>query len=282
MTQIGQDYFINLACTGAIPKKSLTPHVPVTVEEIVADAGEAIELGVQMLHVHARDAAENQTSDPALFSQIVKGIRALPGGREVIVCVSTSGRFDPSFEARSKVLDLGDEARPDMASLTLSSMNFLQSASVNTPDTIKRLAAAMKERGIRPEFEIFDLGMINFIGILLKEKLVEPPFYANILLGNVAGLQADLLELGTALARLPRDTIVGIAGLGRHQLTATTLGLLFAQGVRTGIEDNIWRDTARTKKARNADLVRQVQDQALLLDRQLVPVATLRARLGLR
>lgn len=277
----GQPLVVNMACTGAIPVKEMTPFVPVSPDEVIADVAAAIELGVQMVHLHARDESEAQTSDPDRYGEMVAAIRALPGGRELVVCVTTSGRLETDFDSRARVLDLTGDAKPDMASLTLSSHNFARSASVNAPDTVRLLAGRMKERGIRPELEVFDLGMVNFIHVLAKEGLIEPPYYVNILLGNIAGAQVDVLQLGTLIAALPPDCMVSIGGLGQFQLSANGLGMLTADGVRVGIEDNIWFDWERTRLATNIDLIQRILAQASLFDRPLMARSALRQRLGL-
>lgn len=279
--QIGKPFFINLACTGVIPTKAMNPNTPLSHDEIVADVAQALTLGVQMVHVHARDHDGIHTADPRLYGRLVESIRDLPEGRELIVCVTTSGRQDASFVSRSGVLDLDGDARPDMASLTLSSMNFAQSASINQPDTIRRLAEHMRMRGIKPELEVFDAGMANFAGVLLKEGLLEAPLYVNVLLGNMAGAQADLLQLAAILAALPEGCIVGVAGLGRFQLAANSLGLLVADGVRVGLEDNLWFDQQRTIAADNGALIQRVIAQATLLERPLISRAALRHKLGI-
>ncbi len=275
------DLIINLALTGAVPVRAANPHVPLTHEQIVDDAAMALEMGVQMLHLHARDDAGAHSTDPVPYGRLVESIRALPGGEQAVLCVTTSGRFDPSYEARCAVLDLEGQAKPDMASLTLSSLNFMQTASVNAPDTIRRLAEHMQRRGIRPELEVFDAGMANFVRVLLKEGLVTAPLYVNVLLGNIAGAQADPLQLAAILAALPPGCIVSVAGLGSSQLGATTLGLLCADGVRVGLEDNLWFDAARTIPASNQTLVARALRQAAELERPLVSRDVLRHRLGL-
>lgn len=277
--RVSEPFIINLACTGVIPTRSMSPHVPLSHGEIVDDVARCLELGVQMVHLHARDAEGVQSADPERYGRLVEAIRALPGGRELIVGVTTSGRKDAGFASRSRVLDLDGDAKPDMASLTLSSLNFIQSASVNQPDTIRQLAGRMLERGIKPELEVFDVGMANFARVLLHEGLIRAPLYVNVLLGNIAGAQPDLIQVAAILAALPPGCIVSVAGLGRFQLGANALGLLVADGVRVGLEDNIWLDSARTVHASNAGLVARVIEQAALLERQPLPVAELRQRL---
>ncbi|MDP2268151.1 MAG: 3-keto-5-aminohexanoate cleavage protein, partial [Deltaproteobacteria bacterium] len=195
----------------------MNPHVPINHHEIVEDVGRCLEMGVQMVHLHARDAEGVQTSDPEPYGRLIEAIRKLPGGKEAVLCVTTSGRKDARFETRSRVLDLDGDMKPYMGSLTLSALNFQQSASVNAPDTIRQLAERMLERGIRPELEVFDLGMANFLRVLLPENKVMAPLYVNVLLGNVAGAQADALALAAITAALPSEAIVSIAGIGRSQ-----------------------------------------------------------------
>lgn len=277
----GESFIINLAPTGVIPTRTMNPHVPLSHAEIVDDVAQCLELGVQMVHLHARDAEGVQTGDPEPYGRLVEAIRQLPGGREAVLCVTTSGRKAADFESRSRVLDLTGDARPDMASLTLSSLNFVQSASINSPDTVRRLAARMQERGIRPELEVFDLGMANFARVLQKEGLVTAPMYVNVLLGNIASAQADLLSLAAILAALPEGCIVSIAGVGRCQLTANTSGLLYADGVRVGLEDNLWLDSRRTQAATNSALVMRIARLAQELERPLASRVEVRRRLRL-
>ncbi|WP_333879256.1 3-keto-5-aminohexanoate cleavage protein [Methylobacter sp.] len=279
--KLAQPLIINLACTGGIPTRSMSPHVPLNHNEIVDDVARCLELGIQMVHLHARDVEGVQTGYPEPYGRLIEAIRKLPGGREALLCVTTTGRQSIDFESRSRILELDGNARPDMASLTLSSHNFVQSASVNEPETIRLLAARMQEKGIIPELEVFDLGMANFIRVLLKEGLLTAPLYVNVLLGNIAGAQADPLHLAAILAALPEDCVVSVAGIGRCQLAANGLGLLFADGVRVGLEDNLWFDQARMTAATNVALVQRVLRLASEFERQLMDRRFLRERLGI-
>lgn len=280
--RIGDPLIVNLACTGVIPTRAMSPHVPLALSEVVDDVARCMELGVQMVHLHARDADGVQTADPEPYGRMIEAIRKLPGGRDLIVGVTTSGRKDASFESRSRVLDLDGDAKPDMGSLTLSSLNFIQSASINQPQTIRQLAQRMQERGIKPELEVFDAGMANFAGVLRHEGLVGDSPYVNVLLGNIASAQADLLQFAAILSALPPGCTVSVAGIGRQQLGANGLGILAADGVRVGLEDNLWQDRARTVHATNVSLVKRVVEQAASFERPLLPARELRERLGMR
>lgn len=143
-----------------VPTKAMTPHVPISVDEITREATRLVELGASILHLHARDEHGTPTWKKEVYRRILLGIRER--APEAVLCVSTSGRLWSDFARRSDVLELDGDARPDMASLTLGSMNFIGQASVNSPSMIRDLARKMADCGIRPELEVFDLGMMHY------------------------------------------------------------------------------------------------------------------------
>ena len=270
---------INLAPTGLVPTRAHSPHVPLTAEEVAADCARCCAAGASMLHLHARAADGSPSCDRAVFGELVAAVRQrVP---DAIIITTTSGRRAPEVELRAASLTLEGEQKPDMASLTLSSLNFSAEASISAPSTVMRLAAIMKERGIRPELEVFDLGMVNFAKILIDKGLIEPPFYFNILLGNPASAQASLLHLGTLVADLPPQSVWSVAGIGRHQARANALGVVVGHGVRTGLEDNLWLDDERTLLATNLQFVERIAAQAAALGRPLASPGQVRSRLGL-
>lgn len=270
---------LNLAPTGLLPTRAQTPHVPLSAEEVAADCARCCALGASMLHLHARAADGSPSCDRALFGELVAAVRQrVP---QAIIVTTTSGRRAPELEQRAASLTLEGSQKPDMASLTLGSLNFSAEASISAPATVMRLAAIMKERGIRPELEVFDLGMVNFAKLLIDKGLIEPPFYFNILLGNPASAQASLLHLGTLVADLPPQSVWSVAGIGRYQALANALGVVVGHGVRTGLEDNLWLDEARSCLATNQQLVQRIVDQAAALGRPLASADQVRRRLGL-
>jgi 3-keto-5-aminohexanoate cleavage enzyme len=269
MKESTKKLIINLALTGMIPTKAMSKHVPVTPGEIVSDVLKCATMGVSVVHIHARDQDENPTYKKEVFGEIIAGIREVMP--ELIIVVTTSGRTYGQFEQRADVLELEGALKPDMASLTLSSLNFNQTASINSPEMIVRLAAKMQEKGIKPELEIFDLGMVNYAHYLIKKEFLEPPYYFNILLGNIAAAQAKLLHLGLIVSELPGESYWSVAGIGDRQMDMNALGVIMADGIRVGLEDNIWYDKSRTVLATNYDLVQRIFKIAAVLER---PVAT--------
>lgn len=263
-----------------IPTKALTPHVPIDPVEIIEDVHEAWERGITMAHVHAREPETGVPSYKAeIYAEIIGGIRKF--APELIICVSLSGRNFKAIEKRAQPLELTGKLKPDMGSLTLSSLNFNKQASINEPDIIVQLAKIMKERGVAPEFEAFDAGMINFARYLEKKELINPPYYFNLLMGNIACAQADLLHAGVLVRDLPRQTLWSFAGIGDYQFRMNSIAIVMGGGVRVGLEDNIWFDSKRTKLARNIDLIERIHNIAEANERQVMAPTELREKLNL-
>ncbi len=255
----------------------MTPHVPLSPSEIAADVADCYALGITSVHIHARD--ENGVPDwrRETYARIVSAIRETTP--EVVINVSTSGRNWSELERRADCLALSGDLKPDLASLTLSSLNFLTGPSVNPPDVIRGLARLMVDRDIVPELEVFDLGMINMIGVLAKDGLLPGPVMVNLFMGNIAGAQATPSALGLMIAGLPSGAIWSGAGIGSHRATAHALSLAAGGGVRVGLEDGIHLDPSRSTLARNVDLVNAVHQQGELLHRRPMTPAELRALL---
>ena len=275
------DLIVNFTPTGMIPTKEMTPHVPISAEEIVEDVRRAVDIGITMVHLHARDAATGKSTYKAeVFGEIIAGIRSF--SKDLVVCVSLSGRNIPEFEKRAEPLQLEGDLKPDMGSLTLSSLNFNRVASVNSPEMIQKLADEMKSRGILAELEAFDAGMINYGKYLERKGILEPPHYFNLLLGNIACAQADLLHTGIMIHDLPDNSFWSLAGIGDYQWMMNSIAIVSGGGVRVGLEDNIWFDTARTRLATNSDLLLRIHRLAEATERRVMSPAKLRELLNLQ
>ncbi len=275
------DLIINFTPTGMIPTKEMTPYVPVTVKEIIDDVYQAYQIGITMVHLHARDQVTGKpTYQSEIYGRMIEGIRSF--ANDLVICVSLSGRTYNEFEHRSEPLLLKGNLKPDMGSLTLSSLNFNKVASVNSPDMILKLAQAMKERGILPELEVFDAGMINYAKYLKKRGLLEPPHYFNLLFGNIACAQADLLHVGVMIRDLPDQSYWSLAGIGQAQFMMNSVAVVSGYGVRVGLEDNIWFDHDQTILAANADLLRRIHHLAEASERKVMSPSDFRKLLNLQ
>ncbi len=274
------ELIVNFTPTGMIPTKEMTPHVPISVNEIVEEVRRAFEIGITMVHLHARDEETGAPTYRAeVYGEIIEGIRSFSS--DLVLCVSLSGRNIKELEKRAAPLQLTGNLKPDMGSLTLSSLNFVQHASLNEPEMVIALAREMKRLGIVPELEAFDLGMVNFAKYLERKGLIRPPHYCNLLLGNIASAQPDPLHLGAMVRDLPADTLWSVAGLSAAQLPMNAVAIALGGGVRVGLEDNIWFDTGRSRLATNEDLLRRVHSLAQIHERSVMKPALLREILKL-
>ena len=266
---------INFAPTGAVPSKKMTPYAPLTISEILEDIHCAYELGITIVHLHIRD---EQTGMPTLsatkYGQLIAKIRKF--APDLIICTSLSARSGESLKKRVEPLFLEGNEKPDMASLTLSSMNFVSGSSINTPEDIQKLAQIMKDQHILPELEVFDLGMINYAKYLIEKKILGRKNYFNILLGNITSAQDNLMHAGMMINDLPDHSCHSLAGIGAASYTTHLMALASNSGIRVGIEDNIWFDKDRKKFATNYALLERVHQLLKMSECQMMTSKELR------
>ena len=271
---------INFAPTGVLMQKKDTPFIPISPKEIIEDVRRAYEIGITSVHLHARDRTTGEPCwNKEVFEEIILGIREF--APDLIIAVTTSGRTYAEFSKRTDVLNLSSMAKPDMASLTLSSLNFNRTISRNEPKMIQNIVSKMNEKGIKPELELFDLGMINYAKYLTKKGMLHPPHYANIILGNIAGAQPTLSQSGALVVNLPEDTIFSMGAIGKFQLQTNAISIATGHGVRIGLEDNIWYDDERTKLASNEDYLTRIHQIMDLFGKELCSSSELRKKLNL-
>src|SRR6476661_1234299 len=201
---------IAVAITGSVPRKRDNPAVPISVTEQIESTHEAFEAGASLVHIHVRNADESPSSDPELFSRVQDGVKQhCPG---MIVQFSTGGRGrDPS--ARGSALYL----KPDMGSLSTGSVNFPTIVYENSAALVGDLAARMREYGVRPEIEIFDLSHIHGARRLVDQGLMDDHPHVQFVMGvqNAMPPEEHLLDilLGELKRILPKATWTA-AGIG--------------------------------------------------------------------
>ncbi|QRN85516.1 3-keto-5-aminohexanoate cleavage protein [Clostridia bacterium] len=272
---------VNFAPTGLIPGKKENPHTPISVSEITEEVLMAYEMGISMVHLHARDEKSGAPCyKMETYAKIIENIRK--DAPDLVIGVSTSGRFFSDIAKRMEVLELTGRQKPDMASLTLSSLNFNKQESVNSPEHIQMLAQGMKKRQIKPELEAFDTGMINYAKYLAKKGWIEPPYYFNLIFGNIACAQADLLHTAVMINELPDESFYSLGGVGNAQLKMNSLGIAMGCGIRIGMEDNYWYDANRRVLATNRMLLQRIHSIAKANERTLMSPSELRLALGLK
>jgi uncharacterized protein (DUF849 family) len=274
------ELIVNFCPTGMIPTKAMTPHVPISPDEVIEDSCRALERGAAIVHLHAREENGEPSYRAAIYERMILGIRG--HFRDAIICVSCSGRNFPDFERRSEVLELTGTAKPDLASLTLTSLDFPTGTSQNSPEMVLALGQKMVERGIKPELECFDFGMINAAKLLIGKGLLgQAPWYFNLLLGSRYSVPATARHLSNMIEDLPAGSVWSAAGIGLFQLPMNTLALAMGGHCRVGLEDNIHLVFDRSELATNAALLDRLAVLEETFGRTLATPARARALLGL-
>jgi len=247
---------INFTPTGTQPNRE-NSYAPLLPNEIIEEVHEAYEFGITMVHIHARHPETLKNScDKNHYRPIIEGIRKhCP---DLSICVSLTGRLEPEFERRSEVLEL----LPDMGSLTMSSLNFPTGESINSPDTLLKLIEKMKVYGVTPEIECFDSGMLNYTNYLINKGILEGPHYINVILGNIYNAQTDLTTISSILNNKPKDSVICLGGIGKDQLKSNIMGLLYSDGIRIGLEDNLYStDKNKTKNIWLLKRIHRIMDE---------------------
>lgn len=262
-----------------VPRAADNPAVPLIALRIAQDCAACSAAGASVFHLHARDDDQNPTWRQEVYREIVLAVRRRCP--DAIIVVSTSGRTHGAFEQRSDVLNLDGAAKPDMASLTLGSLNFPKQASVNEPSMIKRLADAMNERNIVPELEVFDFGMLDYAKYLIDRKILREPFYFNFLLGSLGTMSASPFNLASLVMSLPSGAVWAAAGIGRYQFAMNSLAVVTGGHVRVGLEDNLFLDEEKTRPATNPALVDRIARVAESVERPRATPLEAREIIGL-
>ena len=268
---------IACAITGSVPRKKDNPAVPTTPAEQIESTHAAFEAGCSLVHIHVRNDDESSSSDPARFAAVQAGIRKhCPG---MIIQFSTGGRGrDPA--ARGNAL----EHRPDMASLSTGSVNFPTIIYENSASLVTDLATKMKQFGVRPEIELFDLSHIHGARRLVEAGLMDERPHVQVVMGVKNALPAEehLLDLmlGEIRRQLPHATWTA-AGIGANQ--ARVMEWVLARGgdgVRTGLEDNV-RISKDRLAGSNAELVSLAAEACARHGRRPATMEEARAALGI-
>lgn len=229
---MGQKAIITVALTGGTSTKADNPNLPCSPEEIAAAAKDAWEAGAAIVHIHLRDEAERPTADLQIARRTVGLIEESCGA---LVQLSTGVGPDVPFEDRAALVEVG----PKMATLNLCSMSFGSGELRNPPEDVRRLAARMRELGIKPELELYDSGHLDFALQLIEEDLLAPPLLLSVVLGVPGGAAALPENLIHTVSRLPEGSSWQAVGIGPSNLQMTAISLAIGGDARTGMEDTL-------------------------------------------
>lgn len=263
------EVFITCAVTGGGPVRQ--PNVPVTPEQIAESAIEATRAGAAAVHIHVRDPKTQRGSrDPALYRDVVQRIRRSDVNPVINLTVGMGGDLvlggpdtplppDPSTDvvgALERLVHV-EELRPELCTLDCGSMNFgaREYVMINTYPTLRKMAARVKELGVRPELEVFDTGHLMLVHDLIKEGLIDDPPLIQLCMGIPYGAPNDVTTLMAMVNRLPPRAVCSTFSIGPMQLPYAALAPLIGANVRVGLEDNLY--LSRGRLATNAELVQR-------------------------
>ena len=267
---------ITAAITGSSIPRSRTPYIPITPDEITRSAIECWEAGAAIAHLHVRDPQTGQgTQDVGLFRQVVEPLRAQT---DLILCLTTSGipgRNLPT-EDRLAVLDL----QPELASLDAGSINLGGSIFINTPDFLEAAARRMRAQGVKPELEVFDVGMAVTCLRMRSQGFLDDPLHFQFVLGTPWGSPGTPQALIHLREMIPDDATWSVIGVGRTHLPMAMMALSMGGHIRVGMEDNLYyRENELVQ--RNAQFVDRIARIAREYGRDLASPDEARAILGL-
>lgn len=225
---------ITVAPTGAESAKADVPALPVTLDELVTTARECEGIGASVIHVHIRDSAAQPTLDLGLLRETVAALR---DGTDLVVQLSTGGAVTDPEADRLRVLD----AAPDMASCTMGTVNFGDGVFLNRWEFIVELHTRMQERGIVPEYEIFDLGQLTTLTRLLGKYGLPAGghVHVDLVMGVPGGMPGTAEALVACLRDLPDGATFSATGIGRTTLPVMLASLSAGGHLRVGLEDTL-------------------------------------------
>lgn len=269
-----QKLIITAALTGAEVTRAQQPALPITPQEIAVAAEECVKAGAAMVHLHARHADGSATQDKETYRQIIAAIRRRC---DVIIQVSTGGAVGMTPQERLAPVTLA----PEMATLSMGSVNFGDDVFMNHPADMEAFLRAMQERGVKPELEIFDSGMLSTASRWLEKGLLKSPLHVDFVLGLAGGMASTPQALLYLTQQLPAGSSWSVAGIGAAQLPLGTLAILLGGHVRVGFEDNIYYRKGELASS-NAQLVARMARISLELGRAVATPSEARAILGLK
>jgi 3-keto-5-aminohexanoate cleavage enzyme len=244
---------ITVGITGSRITRQQTPYIPVTPEEIAQSGIEAWRAGASILHIHVRDPKTGLgTQDLSIFKEVVDRIRS---ETDAVLCLTTSGIPGRNLQFQERLIPLS--LNPELVSFDAGSINMRENVFLNPPEFLEMLAKETMAKGIKPELEIFEVGMVETCSRYLEKGLLRPPLHFQFVLGVIGGMPASAKSLLHLLEILPQGSTWSVIGIGPGQLPMAMIAMAMGGHVRVGLEDNIYYSKGVLAKT-NAQLVERV------------------------
>ncbi len=268
---------ITAAITGSRITRDIAPHIPYTPEEIVQSSIECWNAGASIVHIHVRDPKTGLgTQDFTLFQKVVNRLREQT---DLVLCLTTSGIPGRNLPTKERLIPL--ELEPELASLDAGSINLGKGVFSNPPDFLDEAAKRMKEKGVKPEIEIFDSGMIVTALRMQQEGKLDEPLHFQFVLGTPSGAPATHKSFLHLYEHISKKSTWSIIGIGKSHLPMSMIGLTMGGHVRVGMEDNIYYDKGVLATS-NAQFVERIVRIAKAYGREVASPDDTRTILALR
>jgi 3-keto-5-aminohexanoate cleavage enzyme len=274
-----QKLIISCAPTGSLTTREQLPWIPVTPREIADSSLEAYKAGAAIVHIHVRDPKTGAAiQDRELYKETMEYIRS---ESDMIICTTTGGGATLGVGPMGRIVSL--DLKPEMASLNCGSMNFGKAIFQNPPDLMEIFAKKMKEFGVKPELEAYEIGHIANVGQILE--FLERPLKFNFVMGVQGGIPATIENLlmmrDTAYKLYGPETQWQVTAIGRYQTPLGIHAILLDGDLRVGFEDNIYYSKGIKAKS-NAQLVERMVRIAHEIGREIATAEEAREILQLK
>jgi 3-keto-5-aminohexanoate cleavage enzyme len=255
---------ISAGITGSRITRQQTPYIPITSEEIAKSGIEAWKAGASVLHIHVRDPRTGLgTQDVSIFEEVVDRVRS---ESDAILCLTTSGIPGRNLPIEDRIQPLN--LRPELVSFDAGSINMGENVFLNPQEFLDALAKETLAKGIKPELEVFEAGMVYTCLQYLEKGLLNPPLHFQFVLGTPNGMPATAKSLLHLSEIVPQGSTWSVIGVGAGQLPIAMMGMVMGGHVRVGLEDNIYYSKGVLAKS-NAQLVERVVRIAKELGREI-------------
>ena len=304
MAATSNKVIITCAVTGSINTPSMSPHLPITADEVATQAIDAAEAGASILHLHARNPDGSPTPSPDAFMEFLPRIKQ---NTNAVVNITTGGGHGMSLEER---LAAAFRASPEMTSLNMGSMNFglfpildkmkdfqhewepkflENSRDFIFRNTFKDIEYILKDlgegHGVKFEYECYDVGHLYNLAHFLERGLVKPPLFVQTIFGILGGIGADPENL--MFMKRTADKLFGdqyrwsVLAAGRHQMNFTTMAAINGGNVQVGLEDSLYISKGKLAES-NAQQVSKIRRIIEDLSMEVATPAEARAMLDLK
>ena len=272
---------ITAAITGSIHTPTMSPYLPITPQQIADEAVRAYEAGAAVCHVHARNPETGMpVADTNLMKEIITNIKSRC---DIVVCITTGGGMGMTVEQRVAPVTL---FKPELASFNAGSVNFALFPAIdkykewkfewekmylgmsedfifpNTFKTMREYCGFFEQNGTKPEFEIYDSGMVNNVAYLIQAGHVKKPVYIQFVMGVLGGItpsSKNLLFLVEYARELIGDFEFSVCVAGRAQFPLCTQSLLIGGNCRVGLEDNLFLDKGQKAKSNGEQVAKMAR-----------------------